>query len=101
MEKSIFSVDISGDSFLCQHFLLSVTPGLTRDGEDVPIPDGGHGDHHPVEGRGDGGEPGVLLNLNEVGEAGKDEAADADQEDQEPEFLVAVLKRVGDSLETW
>ena len=78
-----------------------MTPGLTSDWEDVPIPDGCHRDHHPVEGRGYRGEPGVLLDLDEVGQAGEDEAADADQEDQEPEFLVAVLKRVGDSLETW
>ena len=78
-----------------------MTPELTGGGVDVPVPDGGHRDHHPVEGRGDRGEPGVLLDLDEVGQAGEDEAADADQEDQEPEFLVAVLKRVGDSLETW
>ena len=54
---------------------------LTGDWEDVPVAYGGHSDHHPVEGRGDGGESGVLLYLNEVREAGKDEATDADQED--------------------
>ena len=80
--------------------LSSLGDPLTCDWEDVPIPDGRHGDHHPVEGRGDGGEPGVLLDLDEVGEAGEDEAADADQEDQESELLVAVLESVGDSLET-
>ena len=61
----------------------------------------GHGDDNPVEGSGDGGEPGVLLDLDEIGEAGEDEAADADQEDKESELLVAVLESVGDSLETW
>ena len=73
---------------------------LTGGGVDVPVADGGHGDHHPVEGRGDGGEPGVLLDLDEVGEAGEDEATDADQEDQKAELLVAVLESVGDRLET-
>ena len=55
-----------------------MTPELTGGGVDVPVPDGGHRDHHPVEGRGDRGEPGVLLDLDEVGQAGEDEAADAD-----------------------
>ena len=73
---------------------------LTCNREDVPITHSGHGDHHPVEGRGDGGEPGVLLDLDEVGEAGEDEATDADQEDQKAELLVAVLESVGDRLET-
>ena len=38
-------------------------------GEDVAVADGGHGDDDPVEGRGDGGEPRTLLDLNEVAEA--------------------------------
>ena len=73
---------------------------ITCDWENVPVPDGGHSYHHPVEGGGDGSESGVLLDLYEVGEAGEDEATDADQEDQETQLLVAVLKSVGDSLKT-
>ena len=41
----------------------------------------------------------VLVYLDEVGKAGEDEAADADEEDQEPQLLVAVLERVGDCLQ--
>ena len=41
----------------------------------------------------------VLVYLDEVCEAGEDEAADADEEDQEPQLLVAVLERVGDCLQ--
>ena len=33
-----------------------------------------------------------FFNLDEVGEAGKDDATDKDEEDQEKKFFVAVLK---------
>ena len=55
----------------------------------------GHGDDDPVEGIGDGGVLCVfLLPLDKVGEAGEQEAEDADEEDQEAELLVAVLQGI-------
>ena len=65
----------------------------------VSVSNGRHGDHDPVEGRGDGGEPGVLVNLNKVRQACKDEPADANEEDQKTQFFVTILKRVGYGLE--
>ena len=40
-----------------------------------------------------------MVNLYEVAKTGKDEAADADEEDEEEQLLVTVLKRVGNGLE--
>ena len=71
---------------------------LTCNREDVPIAHRGHGDHHPVEGRRDGGEPWVLLYLDEVAEAGEDDPAHTDQEDKKQQLLEAVLKSVRDRL---
>ena len=70
------------------------------DGEDVAIANSGHCDHHPVKGRRDGSESGVFFYLNEVAEAGEDEAADTDKEDEETELLVALLECVDNSLES-
>ena len=73
---------------------------LTCGGVDVPVADGGHGDHHPVEGGGDGGEAGVFINLNEVCKTCEDEAADTNEEDQKTQFFVTILKRVSYGLQT-
>ena len=44
----------------------------TRDGVDVPVTHGGHGDHHPVDASGDGCVLGVLVPLlDEVAQAGE------------------------------
>ena len=51
----------------------------TRDGVDVPVTHGGHGDHHPVDASGDGCEAGGLPLLYEVAEAGEAEAGDEDE----------------------
>ena len=62
-------------------------------GGHVAVADGGHGDHHPVEGVGDGRVLGlVLLPLDEVAQGGEEEASDADEEDEQAELLVAVLQ---------
>ena len=66
-------------------------------GVDIPVAHRGHGDHHPVERVGDGGVLGVhLLPLDEVAEGREEEARDADEQDQEPELLVAVPQSEGD-----
>ena len=64
----------------------------------VPVSNSRHGDDHPVEGRGDGGEAGVLVNLNEVRQTCKDEAADTNKEDQKTKFFVTILKCVSNGL---
>ena len=63
----------------------------TSDRKYVSVANCGHGDHNPVECSGDGSEAGVLVNLNEVTETGKDEATDANKEDQQQQFLVTIL----------
>ena len=70
----------------------------TCDREDVPVAHRGHGDHHPVEGRRDGGEPGVLLYLNKVAETGEDDSAHTDQKDKKKQLLEAVLESICDRL---
>ena len=63
-------------------------------GRHVAVTHGGHRDHDPVEGVGDGGVLGLLLlSLDEVAEGGEEEASDADEEDEQAELLVAVLQR--------
>ena len=69
-----------------------------RGGGDVSVPHGRHGHHHPVDPGRYGGQAWGGSDLDEVGEGGKDEAADGDEEDEEAELLHAVLQGVGDGL---
>ena len=59
-----------------------------------------HGDHHPIEGRRDGSEPRVFVDLDEEAEAGENEAADDDKEDEEAELPVTLSQGVHDRLES-
>ena len=68
-------------------------------GGDVTVTHRGHRHHHPVDPSGDGGEAGGGADLNEVGEGGEYQAADGDEEDEQPELLHAVLQGVGDGLQ--
>ena len=69
-------------------------------GRNVSVAHGGHGDDAVVDGRGDGGEARLLVQLYVVAETADDETGDAHEEDEQPELLVAVLEGVGDGLET-
>ena len=60
---------------------------VTWGGVDVPVAHGGHGDDAVVDGGGDGGEAGVVVQLNEVAETADDEAGDAHQEHQQGQLL--------------
>ena len=66
--------------------------------EDVPVAHRGHSDHHPVEGRRDGGEPWVLLYLDKVAETCEDDSAHTDQKDKKKKLLEAVLESIRDRL---
>ena len=68
-------------------------------GGDVTVTHRGHRHHHPVDPSRDGGEAGGGADLNEVGEGGEYQAADGDEEDEQPELLHAVLQGVGDGLQ--
>ena len=69
-------------------------------GGHVAVADGGHGDHHPVEGVGDGRVLGLLLlPLDEVAQGGEEEAGDADEENEQAELLVTVLQGEGNGLQ--
>ena len=73
----------------------------TCGGGHVAVADGGHGDHHPVEGVGDGRVLRLLLlPLDEVAQGGEEEAGDADEENEKAELLVTVLQGEGNRLQT-
>ena len=71
-----------------------------RDGSNVTVAHRGHGDHHPVDAGGDGGEAWVLALLNEEAEAGEGEAGDEDQHEHEPQLSQGLSDGVNDGLET-
>ena len=72
----------------------------TCGGSHVAVADGGHGDHHPVEGVGDGRVLRLLLlPLDEVAQGGEEEAGDADEENEQAELLVTVLQGEGNGLQ--
>ena len=79
----------------------NVIVAQTCNREDVPVTHRGHGDHHPVEGRRDGGEPGVLLYLDKVAETGEDDPAHTDQKDKKKKLLEAVLESIRNRLQVW
>ena len=54
------------------------------DGEDVAVANGGHGDHHPVEGGRDVGEARVKVLLYVVAEAGDERDDDHDPDQEQP-----------------
>ena len=49
---------------------------LTGCGIDISVANRGHGDDNPVEGSGDGGEAGVVVDLNEVAKTADDQTGD-------------------------
>ena len=69
------------------------------DGIDVPVANSGHGDHHPVDPGGDGGEARGLALLNEVAEAGEAEAGDEDEHQHEAQLPEALSDGVHYGLE--
>ena len=71
----------------------------TRDGVDVPVTHSGHGDHHPVDASGDGGEARGLALLYEVAEAGEAEAGDEDETEHEAQLPEALSDGVHYGLE--
>ena len=71
----------------------------SRDGIDVPVSHSGHGDHHPVDAGGDGGESRGLSLLYEVAEAGEAEAGDEDEHQHEAQLPEALSDGVNYGLE--
>ena len=56
------------------------------------LPNSSHGDDNPVKCSGDVSEAWVILHLNVVGEAGKDEARDDEDHDQEAKLRNALAQ---------
>ena len=81
-------------------FLIYTSLITTCNRKDVSISNGCHCYDHPVKCRRNWRESRVLPQLDEVCKTGKDEATDANEENEKTQFFVAILESIRNSLKT-